>query len=252
MTKGSDRGPPAEIASWQWRQIVNGATDTAIITTDPRGAVTSWNKGASNILGWEEAEMLGKSLSRIFAEDDQLAQLSREIEDATSVGKGGGEEGWRLRKDGSRFWAVGELSPIRDGSDVVGVTPHVLRHSFASVANDLGFTESTIAAMLGHSRGTVTSKYIHTLDAALIMATDTISGYIEGLLDGLEFKQTSYALDRSARKATLARFLEKMSGAAGDELMPEEHFGGTTQIGAPCRCSVGSGGDAAARHGKRS
>ncbi|OMI05976.1 histidine kinase [Bradyrhizobium brasilense] len=120
MTQGSEAQATAEIAAWQWRQIVNGATDTAIITTDPRGYVTSWNKGAFNILGWEEAEMLGKSLSLIFAEEDQRAQLAREIHDAASVGKGGGEEGWRLRKDGSRFWAVGELSPIRDGSRVVG------------------------------------------------------------------------------------------------------------------------------------
>ncbi|WP_340672323.1 PAS domain S-box protein [Bradyrhizobium ottawaense] len=120
MTRGSDADPAAEIAAWQWRQIVNGATDTAIITTDADGAVTSWNKGASNILGWDEAEMLGRSLSRIFATEDQQAQLAREIEDAVSKGKGGGDEGWRLRKDGSRFWAVGELSPIREGSRVVG------------------------------------------------------------------------------------------------------------------------------------
>lgn len=120
MTRDSHADPAAEIAAWQWRQIVNGATDTAIITTDVRGAVTSWNTGAVNILGWDEAEMLGKSLSRIFAAEDQQAQLAREIEDAISVGKGGGEEGWRLRKDGSRFWAVGELSPIRDGANVVG------------------------------------------------------------------------------------------------------------------------------------
>lgn len=104
------------------------------------------------------------------------------------------------------------------------VTPHVLRHSFASVANDLGFTESTIAALIGHSRGSVTSKYIHTLDAALIMAADTISGYIEGLLDGVEFKQTSYALDRGARKATLTRFLKKMSSAPDDGPISEEHL----------------------------
>jgi len=91
-----------------------------------------------------------------------------------------------------------------------------------SLANDLGFTETTIAALNGHSRGPVTSKYIHTLDAALIMAADTISGYIEGLLDGVEFKQTSYALDRGARKATLARFLKKMSGPPDDGLMSEE------------------------------
>lgn len=104
------------------------------------------------------------------------------------------------------------------------VTPHVLRHSFASVANDLGFTESTIAALVGHARASVTSKYIHTPDAALIMAADTISGYIEGLLDGVEFKRTSYALDRGARKATLARFLKKMSSPPDDGLIAEEHL----------------------------
>lgn len=91
------------------------------------------------------------------------------------------------------------------------MTPHVLRHSFASMANDLGFTEVTIAALVGHAKGSVTSKYIHTLDTALIMAADTISGYIQGLLDGIEFKQTAYALDRDSRKAALARFLKKAS-----------------------------------------
>ncbi|MBY0323454.1 MAG: integrase arm-type DNA-binding domain-containing protein, partial [Reyranella sp.] len=83
-------------------------------------------------------------------------------------------------------------------SPLAGVTPHVLRHSFASIANDLGFTEVTIAALVGHSKGSVTSKYIHTLDTALIMAADTISGYIQGLLDGKEFKKTAYALDRDS------------------------------------------------------
>lgn len=95
------------------------------------------------------------------------------------------------------------------------VTPHVLRHSFASIANDLGFTEVTIAALVGHSKGTVTSKYIHTLDTALIMAADTISGYIQGLLDGIEFKQTAYALDRDSRKTALALFLRNAAGEDG-------------------------------------
>jgi hypothetical protein len=88
----------------------------------------------------------------------------------------------------------------------------VLRHSFANIANDLGFTEVTIAALIGHAKGSVTGKYIHTLDTALIMAADTAAGYIQGLLDGIEFKQTAYALDRNSRKAALARFLEKAAG----------------------------------------
>ncbi|MBG0793205.1 tyrosine-type recombinase/integrase [Methylocystis sp. H62] len=94
-------------------------------------------------------------------------------------------------------------------SPLADVTPHALRHSFASIANDLGFTEVTIAALVGHSRGTVTSKYIHPLDTALIMAADAIAGYIQGLLDGKEFKQTAYSLDRASRKVALNRFLEK-------------------------------------------
>jgi hypothetical protein len=66
--------------------------------------------------------------------------------------------------------------------------------------------------LVGHAKGSVTSKYIHTLDTALIMAADTIAGYIQGLLDGKEFKQTAYALDRDSRKAALARFLRKAEG----------------------------------------
>jgi len=97
-------------------------------------------------------------------------------------------------------------------SPLVGVTPHVLRHSFASIGNDLGFTEATIASLVGHSKGSVTSKYIHTLDTALIMAADTISCFIQGLLDGREFRKTAYALDRGSRKAALSRFLIEAGG----------------------------------------
>ncbi|WLA38394.1 PAS domain S-box protein [Bradyrhizobium elkanii] len=121
---------PDEISAAQWRQIVNGATDTAIISADERGLVTSWNTGASRILGWSEPEMLGKSLDRIFAADAGQAQLRKEMEDATAHGRGGGQEGWRLRKDGSRFWAVGELSPIREGGKIVG---------FVKILRDCGF-----------------------------------------------------------------------------------------------------------------
>lgn len=106
-----------------------------------------------------------------------------------------------------------EKSPLSD------ITPHVLRHSFASIANDLGFTEVTIAALVGHSKGSVTSKYIHTLDTALIMAADTISGYIQGLLDGIAFKQTAYALDRASRRAALDHFIAQASAASE----PDQH-----------------------------
>jgi integrase len=110
---------------------------------------------------------------------------------------------------------------ILEDTPLSDITPHVLRHSFASIANDLGFTEVTIAALVGHAKGSVTSKYIHTLDTGLIMAADTISGYIQGLLAGKEFKQTAYALDRDSRKAALARFLRKAAGNRPREIEEE-------------------------------
>jgi integrase len=103
---------------------------------------------------------------------------------------------------------------------LAGITPHVLRHSYASVANDLGFTESTVAALLGHAQGTVTSRYIHAVDTALIMAADTVSGYIDALLAGLQFKRSSYALDRASRQAAMHRlFAEAMRPAEPSELI---------------------------------
>jgi len=103
---------PSEITALEWRQIVQSATDTAIVTMDPQGRVTSWNEGARNILGWTEAEMLGQSLERIFLPQD-TELIAHEMKDALEQGRGGGDEGWRLRRDGSRFWAAGAITPIR-------------------------------------------------------------------------------------------------------------------------------------------
>ena len=89
---------PGAISASQWRQIVNSATDTAIISMDTEGRVTSWNEGARRILGWDEAEMLGQTLERIFTDEDRTAGLlKRELADAAAAGLGGGEEGWRIR-----------------------------------------------------------------------------------------------------------------------------------------------------------
>lgn len=62
------------------------------------------------------------------------------------------------------------------------ISPHVLRHSFASVAGDLGYSESTIAALLGHAAGSVTGRYTHHLDAVLIAAADKVSAEIAKFL----------------------------------------------------------------------
>lgn len=120
---------PDSISAADWRQIVNSAIDTAIVSTDAQGRVTSWNKGAERILGWTETEMLGETLERIFSDPETArSQLGREIADAIAHGRGGGEEGWRLRKDGERIWAAGEMAPIRDGAGKITGFVKILRN----------------------------------------------------------------------------------------------------------------------------
>lgn len=63
------------------------------------------------------------------------------------------------------------------------VTPHTMRHTFASVAGDLGFSELTIAALLGHAARGVTQRYVH-IDEALRLAADKVAGEIATILDG--------------------------------------------------------------------
>ncbi|MGZ2477955.1 integrase [Sinorhizobium medicae] len=77
--------------------------------------------------------------------------------------------------------AIGRLTKK---AGLAGVTSHTLRHSYASVAGDLGFTEITIAALLGHSAGNVTQRYVHHLDSVLIAAANKVSGEVHRMMTG--------------------------------------------------------------------
>lgn len=84
--------------------------------------------------------------------------------------------------DGHFIGVVRVLDRLCAKAKLKGVTPHVLRHTFASVAGDLGFSELTIAGLLGHSARGVTQGYVH-LDAALIVAADRVSAAVAEMLD---------------------------------------------------------------------
>jgi integrase len=87
--------------------------------------------------------------------------------------------------DGSYGGMARATDRVMTRATPVGVTAHTLRHSFASVAGDLGFTESTIAALIGHlAVGSVTGRYIHPLDTVLIAAADKVSRSILGQMTG--------------------------------------------------------------------
>jgi integrase len=64
------------------------------------------------------------------------------------------------------------------------ITPHTLRHSFASLASDLGYSEATIAALVGHKGRSVTSRYLHAADAVLLAAADAVANRTSELMAG--------------------------------------------------------------------
>jgi integrase len=85
-------------------------------------------------------------------------------------------------------------------SKLKGVSLHTMRHSFATTANTLGCSEPTIAAMLGHSRGTMTSRYVHVVDDTLLAAADRVSGAIAHAMAGGEPAKVVKLGERTARR----------------------------------------------------
>lgn len=101
-------------AEQRFRLLVQGVRDYSIFMLDADGLVTNWNAGAQAIKGYTAAEIIGEHFSRFYTpEDRERGEPERAIDTALREGRFVGE-GWRVRKDGTRFWASVVLDPIRD------------------------------------------------------------------------------------------------------------------------------------------
>jgi len=98
----------------RFRILVQGVTDYAIFMLDPNGFVTNWNAGAARIKGYTGEEIIGRHFSTFYAEEDRQNGLpNRVLETARQTGRCEAE-GWRVRKDGTKFWANVVVDAIRD------------------------------------------------------------------------------------------------------------------------------------------
>jgi PAS domain S-box-containing protein len=98
----------------RFRLLVEGVQEYAIFMLDPEGKVTSWNRGAEMIKGYAASEIIGSHFSRFYPQEAILqGKPAWELETATRYGSVE-EEGWRVRKDGSRFWANVVITALRD------------------------------------------------------------------------------------------------------------------------------------------
>jgi PAS domain S-box-containing protein len=97
-----------------YRLLVESVSDYAIITLDPQGMVTTWNTGAERILGYKSQEIIGRHFSCFYPQEKSGAGLpERALKGAVAHGRSE-DEGWRVRKDGSRFWATVTTTALRD------------------------------------------------------------------------------------------------------------------------------------------
>ena len=123
----------------QFRLLVEGVTDYAIYMLDPTGRVSSWNAGAQRIKGYGPDEIIGEHFSRFYTEDDRRAGMP---ETALRIAAAEGrfeKESWRLRKDGSHFWAHVIIDAIRDDrGQVIG---------FAKITRDITERRETQRAL---------------------------------------------------------------------------------------------------------
>jgi PAS domain S-box-containing protein len=100
----------------RFRLLVEAVQDYAIFMLDTEGRVSSWNMGAQRIKGYKASEIIGTHFSRFYPEEDLRAgKPQRELEIATREGRLE-DEGWRLRKDGSRFWANVVITALKDNA----------------------------------------------------------------------------------------------------------------------------------------
>ena len=97
--------------------LVESVTDYAIFLLDPEGHVRTWNRGAERIKGWRADEIVGRHFSTFYTQvDKDRRHPDHELEVATAVGRFE-EEGWRVRKDGSQFWANVVITALRDADE---------------------------------------------------------------------------------------------------------------------------------------
>lgn len=125
----SNRFEDALTPEGRYRLLVEAVTDYAIYMLDPEGRVTSWNPGAQRFKGYTHDEIIGRHFSQFYGEEDRKAGLpARALEISAREGKFE-NEGWRIRKDGSRFWAHVVIDPIR--------SPDGRLVGFAKITRDL-------------------------------------------------------------------------------------------------------------------
>ncbi|MDB5897370.1 MAG: hybrid sensor histidine kinase/response regulator [Ramlibacter sp.] len=189
----------------RFRMLVQGVTDYAIYMLSPEGLITNWNAGARRIKGYDQDEVAGSHFSRFYTEEDRANNLpARALQQAAESGRFEAE-GWRVRKDGTRFWAHVVIDPIRnDMGQLVGfakITRDITERKQAATALE-ETREALFQAQKMEALGMLTGGIAHDFNNLLNVVTNGVSLLRERVREPADVRLLD-AIDQAASRGAL-------------------------------------------------
>jgi PAS domain S-box-containing protein len=200
--------------------LVDAVEDYAVFLLDPQGTIRSWNRGAAHIMGYTEDEVLGRHFSLFYGPEDLEAEKpQRELDTATRDGRVE-DEGWRIRKDGERFWANTVITLLHDDKGAVSGFAKVTRDMTARRHAEEELRQSTEIFQLLVS--SVRDYAIFMLDPNGNIATwnkgaERIKGYKPEEIIGSHFSRFYGEEDKANHKPERELEIAREQGSVEDE-----------------------------------
>ena len=202
-----------------FRLLVEGITDYAIYMLDPEGHVTNWNRGAERIKGYKAKDVVGKHFSVFYTPEDRAADLPRRALEIARKEKHFLTEGWRVRKDGTRFFASVVIDPIFEKRKLIGfakITRDITERRNA--LSELSNSESQFKTLVGG----VTDYALYMLDPTGVVSNwnaggERIKGYSAEEIVGQHFSRFYTPIDQAAEKPARALKIAVETGRYEEE-----------------------------------